>query len=81
MPLFKVIPVVLILFLIRKERRGKGHPVAVIRSHSESQKEPRKDPLHFAEGESGPRLSEKLPNCRNTRINIFFLTKTVKYQY
>lgn len=52
MPVFKVIPVVLVLFLIRKERREKERekkkaiPVAIIRSHSESQKEPTKDPLH-----------------------------------
>lgn len=49
MPVFKVIPVVLVLFLIRKERKReekKAIPVAIKRSHSESQKEPTKDPLH-----------------------------------
>ena len=47
MPVFKVIPVMSILFLIRKKRETeKKKAIAVaIMSRSESQKEPTKDPL------------------------------------
>lgn len=44
MPVCKVIPVMLVLFLIRKEREGRKKkmaiPVAVIRNHRDSQKKP-----------------------------------------
>lgn len=90
MPVFKVIPVVLVLFLIRKERerereKKKAIPVAIIRSHSESQKEPTKDPLHtdgtLQKENQGHGSQRNYQSAEMQRSTFFFLTKRVKYRY
>lgn len=86
MPVFKVIPVMLVLFLIRKEREreGKTVPVAIIRSHSESQKEPTKDLLHtdgtLEKGNQGHSSQRHYPSAEMQGATFLFLTKSVKYQ-
>lgn len=84
MPAFKAIPVVLILFLIRKGGRGGWGCilVAVMKSHRESQKAPTKESLahrwYFTEGKSEAQLSEELCKCRNARTNFSPLIKRGK---
>lgn len=82
MPAFKAIPVVLILFLIRKGGGGEAILVAVMKSHRESQKAPTKESLahrwYVTEGKSEAQLSEELWKCRNARINFFPYIERVK---
>lgn len=80
MPMFKVIPVMLVLFLIRKERGGKkAIPIAIIRSHSESQKELTKGPLHtdgtLQKGNQGHNSQRNYQSAEMLGSTFFFLTR------